>query len=222
MPYSAEFPIRKYFTHRAGSGDHLDHLLHRLRSPAPEHLIELPQQPRQLLRLRGSLWPPAPSDRGTRRKSKPKNPKLSLFTRSTTRLLASFSARPSFANSSRSRRSIAVSNHSGRRSPSTRITSRVGRWRGDDQGVRGQAVSPLWPPPSAGRRGQRLWRREPPLLEQALPGHPAPSRRTTNSESGWSPSACRYLVRPALAAERLTESPGASSSTSCPTRPGRL
>ena len=145
MPYSAEFPIRKYFTHprRIGlitsitfsTGCDLQRRNTSLSSRSnPVRFFAFPG-----FAVAASAL--APSARAG--SQNPRIRKLSPFTRSTTRLLASFSARPSSANSSRSRRSIAVSNHSGRRSPSTRITSRVGRWRGDDQGVRGQAVSPL-------------------------------------------------------------------------------
>src|ERR1700730_17217695 len=58
----------------------------------------------------------------TRRYSKPRKVKLSPFFRSTIRLLSSLIATRSFANSSRSRLSIAFTSQSLRRSASTKIT----------------------------------------------------------------------------------------------------
>jgi hypothetical protein len=76
---------------------------------ASEHLLELLQQRRPLLPLRRVLRPhQRPRDDRRRRKSKPKNPKLSPRLRSTVRLFSSFSRTSSFANSSRSRRGTAA------------------------------------------------------------------------------------------------------------------
>src|SRR5215471_7022330 len=91
--------------------DHRDHLPHRLRVPAPEHFPEPPQQRRPLLDGRRLLHPPPARGERSRRKVKPRNPNASPCVKSTIRLFVSFTRRSSFASSSRSRRSTALSSH---------------------------------------------------------------------------------------------------------------
>src|SRR5258707_12908707 len=101
--------------------DQLNDPIQGLRLVAAEYILELPQQRRSFLEL-GRVLHTTRHRLRTRRKSKPRKPKLSPRPRATFRLFSSLISTCSLANSSRSRFSTAPISQSCRGRASIKIT----------------------------------------------------------------------------------------------------
>src|SRR5713101_979721 len=118
----ARMADRKYCTATQNRVDLRNHLAEGPGPLAAENLLERAQQRRPLFHPRVRRGIHRSRRLRIRRKSKPRNPKLSPCVRSTRRVFSSFTSTWSVANSSRSRRSTAARSRRWRGCPSTRTT----------------------------------------------------------------------------------------------------